>query len=225
MKLLKLFTLSLILISSIACKSKYNLYSGDLAETKARPVLTAAHDDYEKTEIKDRKVLFTANLDLRVDHPDTANVALEQLANNFGGYVQELGTYRTVIRVKSNTLDEAIEQIGKIGKVLNKEIIGSDVTVSYQDAGIRLENAQKARNRYLELLKKAETVDEILKVEKELERLNTELDLLRGRINRIDHLEAFSTININLKERKKPGILGYIGLGLYHSVKWLFVRN
>lgn len=51
------------------------------------------------------------------------------------------------------------------------------------------------------------------------------IDLLKGKTNRIDQLDAFATITVNLKERKKPGVLGYIGLGLYHSVKGLFVRG
>lgn len=35
----------------------------------------------------------------------------------------------------------------------------------------------------------------------------------------------YSTITVSLSERKKPGILGYIGIGVYHAIKWLFVRN
>ena len=60
---------------------------------------------------------------------------------------------------------------------------------------------------------------------RELERLNETIGLLKGRMARLDHLEAYSTINVELRERKKPGLLGYIGLGAYHAVKWLFVRN
>ncbi|MBK6622314.1 MAG: DUF4349 domain-containing protein [Saprospirales bacterium] len=102
---------------------------------------------------------------------------------------------------------------------------GQDVTDEYTDYQIRLDNARKARERYLELLAKAENVEAALKVEKELERLNETIDLLEGKMTRIDHLSEFSTITIALKERKNPGLIGYIGIGLYYSVKWLFVRN
>ena len=74
-------------------------------------------------------------------------------------------------------------------------------------------------------MEEAENVEAALKVEKELERLNEKIDLLKGKINRIDHLSEYSTISINYEQHKKPGILGYIGLGLYKGVKWLFVRN
>ena len=107
----------------------------------------------------------------------------------------------------------------------NKNIVGQDVTEEYTDYKIRLENAEKARKRYLELLAKAEDVEATLKVEKELERLNETIDLLKGKMKRINHLSEYSTITVNLKEKKKPGLLGYIGIAIYHSVKWLFVRN
>ena len=60
---------------------------------------------------------------------------------------------------------------------------------------------------------------------KELERLNTELDQLQGQMKRLENLTSFSTITIRHEERKKPGPIGYIGIGLYEAVKWLFVRN
>ncbi|MBL4577871.1 MAG: DUF4349 domain-containing protein, partial [Flavobacteriales bacterium] len=90
---------------------------------------------------------------------------------------------------------------------------------------IRLDNAEKSRKRYLELLNMANTVSQALLVEHELERLNQTIDLLKGKINRMSHLTAYATITINLKEEVKPGVLGYMGIAIYHSVKWLFVRG
>lgn len=173
----------------------------------------------------DRKILFSAYLSLTVDNSDTVNFQIEKIAEKYDGYVNEVGTYRTIIRVKSEKLNEAIEDISDLGKLQSKNLKGQDVTEEFLDYQIRLENAQKARDRYLELLAKAENVEAALKVEKELERLNETIDLLKGKMNRINHLSEYSTLTINLKEKKKPGVLGYIGIGLYYSVKWLFVRN
>ncbi|MCO6481049.1 MAG: DUF4349 domain-containing protein [Phaeodactylibacter sp.] len=174
---------------------------------------------------QERKALYFAYLTLVVENPDSAGRQIERIAEKYNGYVNEIGSYRAIIRVESGQLDAAIADIEALGKLRRKNILGQDVTEEYQDYQIRLENAEKARGRYLELLNKAETVEEILKVERELERLNETIDLLKGRMARLDHLEAFSTISVELQERKKPGLLGYIGLGVYHAVKWLFVRN
>jgi hypothetical protein len=188
-------------------------------------LLASNNDKYYDVEKVEKKILFSVFLSLAVEVPDTANSHIEKIAKKYNGYVNEIGTYRTIIRVKSENLNDAIKDISELGKVQSKSLSGQDVTEEYLDYKIRLENAEKSRERYLELLSKAENVEAALKVEKELERLNETIDLLKGKMNRIDHLSEYSTITINLKEKKKPGLIGYIGLGLYHSVKWLFVRN
>lgn len=173
----------------------------------------------------ERKIIFSAFVSLVVHIPDSANVHIEKIAKKYDGYINEVGTYRTIIRVESEHLKSAISDLSKLGKINSKNIKGQDVTESYYDFMIRLENAKKSREKYLELLAKAENVEAALMVEKELERLNETIDLIKGKMNRINHLSAYSTITISLKEKRKPGMLGYIGIGLYHSIKWLFVRN
>ena len=231
MKKVRLFILTITLSGFfVGCSSTRSSSAGwnyDSENEQLNSDLLLASNDksFYKTKSIERKVLFSALLSLTVGKPDTANIQIEKIAKKYNGYVNEIGTYRTIIRVKSTNLDSAIKDISRLGKVQNKNISGQDVTDKYLDYQIRLDNAEKSRKRYLELLSKAENVEAALKVEKELERLNEVIDLLKGKMNRINHLSEFSTITINLKEKKKPGLLGYIGLGLYHSVKWLFVRN
>jgi len=122
-------------------------------------------------------------------------------------------------------LDQAIKEIAKLGKVTSKNVSSNDITDSYRDSEIRLENALKSRNRYLELLAKAENVEATLKVERELERLNTEIDILKGRLKNYDNQITYSQIDVYLFQKVKPGIVGYVFVGLYESIKWLFVRG
>jgi hypothetical protein len=173
----------------------------------------------------ERKIIYNAFITLAVEYTDSTGSDIKKIAQKYEGYVQEEGTYRAIIRVKANLLEQAIADVGLLGKMKEKRLSGTDVTDDYLDYEIRLDNALKARQRYLALLEQAENVESALKVEKELERLNEVIELIKGKMNRIDHLSQFATINITLQEYKKPGVLGYVGLGFYHAVKWLFVRN
>jgi hypothetical protein len=181
--------------------------------------------DLEQRQSVDKKVIYSSSIYLTVENPDTAIARLTNIAQQHNGYVQESGTTKCVIRIPNESRTAAAGAIEACGKVTYKNTTGEDVSDQYADYEIRLDNARNARKRYLELLEKAATVAEALLVEKELERLNETIDLLEGKMNRIDHLSTYSTITIYLKEKKKPGIIGYIGIGIYHSVKWLFVRN
>ena len=175
--------------------------------------------------INEKKIVRTASVHLTTKTPDSIPNQLSAIAEKFNGYVKENGSYYSTIRVEAQYLDSALLAVEALGRLDSKSIRGNDVTSEYLDNKMRLENAEKARTRYLELLEKAENVEAALLVEKELERLNETIEMLKGNLNKTDHLVAYSTINIYTKEKKKPGLLGYIGIGLYKSVKWLFVRN
>lgn len=224
---LSIFTLllSAVLFSCSSTKNSGSTYSWPTDSETADGITLNESDQGMRGENPDRKIIFNAQLSLAVDIPDSANGRIVDIAKKYGGYVHESGTFRSAIRVKSVHLQDAVRDISDLGKVRSKSISGYDVTEEYYDYQIRLDNAEKSRKRYLELLAKAENVQAALKVEKELERLNETIDLLKGKMNRIDHLSEYSTIFIEIKERKKPGLLGYIGVGIYHAVKWLFVRN
>lgn len=172
-----------------------------------------------------KKMVYTAFVTLTVKRPDSAIVSLERLAAVYEGYVSESSSNRVVMRVKSDQTKAVIAALAPIGKIEHQDVTGSDVSERYYDERLRLENAEKARARYLELLAKAENVEAALKVEKELERLNQDIESAKGRLQRLENSIAFSTITVYVKEKKKPGIIGYVFVGMYYGLKWLFVRN
>ncbi|OJJ21621.1 hypothetical protein BKI52_14005 [marine bacterium AO1-C] len=181
----------------------------------------------KKPKAIDRLIIYDAYMQLVHDQPDSDSLKnfFMQLAQKYEGYVLNINSSRVKVRVPSKDIQAAIQDLTAIGKVKDKSITTRDVTAKFYDRTIRLENAQKTRARYLKLLDKAKNVEEILKVEKELERLNATIDLLKGELNQYSHLVTYSTINVRLNLRDKPGILSYPLIGLYKGVRWLFVRN
>ncbi len=210
----KITTILLILVGILAACTSQKGYSPSYSNVRGGA-----------EEEQARMIAYDASIDLIVKNPDTTLVYLKQIVSSRKGYIVSISATRTVFRVEASQLESTLEEIGQLGKTENKRIWGQDVTDEYQDLNIRLENAQKARERYLELLSQAENVQAALMVEKELERLNNEIDLLQGKINRLEHITAYSSITVNVKEKVKPGIVGYVFVGLYKSVKWFFVRN
>lgn len=174
---------------------------------------------------QDRKLIYAAFLSLRVPEPDSTVDKIVRLATEFGGNIISTNSRNAIVRVPAERFQEALEEIATFGKLKSKRMEGEDVTDAYRDYAIRLDNAEKSRLRYLELLALAKNVDEAIIVERELERLNETIDLFKGRMNQLDQLEAFSTINVSVEKKAKLGPLGYVFKGLYSGVKWLFVRE
>jgi hypothetical protein len=90
---------------------------------------------------------------------------------------------------------------------------------------LRLDNAEKTRLRYLALLERADNLNEILKLEKELSQLNAKIEILKGKIRRLSHQIEYSDIYVKTIKDNKPGPVSYVFVGVLEGVKWLFVRN
>ena len=75
------------------------------------------------------------------------------------------------------------------------------------------------------MLDKAKTVEEILKIEIELERINEKINRTEGRLKYITQSVDLALLSINLEEKVKPGIVGAVFYYLGKGVKWLFVIN
>lgn len=187
-------------------------------------------DDTDKVVMRQSKlaphskmIIYNAFIKVVAKNVDTLHKELKVIAERNEGYVLTLGDHEAVIRVKSGNINQALAEISKTVKLKSKTVRGEDVTEEFMNLQVRLDNANKSRQRYLELLQKATTVEETLKVEKELERLNLEIDLLEGKMNKMSHLVNYSTIRIQIEKKKVLGPLGYLSVGIYKLVKVLFV--
>jgi hypothetical protein len=206
---------SLVLLFGCASNRNYN-YEKSASSVMAGQLME---------DSRDRVIIYNASLTIVSKKPDTTFAHIAEVAKKYNGYLLNISNYMATIRVTSKNLKSALSDIENLGRVKHKYLYSEDVTEEYRDNAIRLENAEKARGRYLELLQKAQNVDETIKVEKELERLNTDIDLLKGKQKRYEHLEEFSTITVSVEQKKYLGPLGYVSKGLYYIVKWMFVLN
>ncbi len=171
----------------------------------------------------ERKTYYEAYMTLDVSNVDKSFLLLKESMNGFDAYILSSSKTGIIFRVKSEKMESFIAKVTNLGDVKKKNIIGQDVTEQFEDLKIQLENANGARDKYMKLLEKAATVDEILKVEKELERITEKIELLEGKFNRINQIVSYSLVSVELEEKVTPGPLGWVFYGLYKGIAWLFV--
>ena len=75
-----------------------------------------------------------------------------------------------------------------------KEISSQDVTEEYIDVEARIKTKKVLEARYLELLKKAGKVSEMLEIEKELSTIREEIEVQEGRLRYMKNRVALSTV-------------------------------
>lgn len=147
----------------------------------------------------DRKMVYSASLELVVNQIEKAVADTETIAGEFGGYVAQVRTNQITIRVPAKDYQTAMERIASLGTVTNRTVDALDVTDDYVDLEARLRNAQAVRARLEALLEKAENSTAAVEIERELARVGEQLEQLQGKLELLRNRVAFSTITATFK--------------------------
>ncbi len=113
---------------------------------------------------------------------------------NEGGYVETRNDADIVCRVPVASFKKLIEELKTYGIVTRFSESAEDVTRQHLDLVIRLENADKSRQRLLAILEKATDTEAILKIEQEIRRLTDEIEQMQASLRNLDQQIAYSTI-------------------------------
>ncbi|QEE48809.1 DUF4349 domain-containing protein [Flavobacterium alkalisoli] len=156
-----------------------------------------------KAKQTDPKIIKTATLHFETQNLETTADKIKQAIGKFNGQVQsdeERNEYNTVtrsliIRIPNESFDNFIDEISKgVSYFDRKEISSRDVTEEYIDNESRIKTKKALEERYLELLKKANKVSEMLEIEKELSVIREEIESKQGRLQYLDNQVSFSSV-------------------------------
>ena len=144
-------------------------------------------------------LIYSGDLRVEVSRAEDAGEEFLAKVEAWGGYLQSQAGTALTVRVPATRFDEAFELARSAGRVLAENRRASDVTEEYVDLGIRADNARKSRARLLEILEKADKVEDILKIEAELRRLTEELERMEGRLKFLADQVAMSTLTADFR--------------------------
>ncbi|MCA9650939.1 MAG: DUF4349 domain-containing protein [Myxococcales bacterium] len=153
----------------------------------------------------DQMLIFNGTVGLLVDHLGTATGIDEavDLAVRAGGYIAQQTDTTVILRVPSGKFRKVMRGVEKLGDVQSRSVQTLDVSEEFHDLGVQLEHLEATRDRIKKLLSTAKDLQEIMTVERELERLGGEIDRIRGRMRFLSSQAAFSTLTVAFAERPK----------------------
>jgi hypothetical protein len=154
-------------------------------------------------------IIKTVSLSLEVAQLDSIEQKVQVLTPKYKGYVARSSRYNytggseitMTIRVPVQSLDALVLDLEKIAlQVTSKEADTKDVGEEFVDLQTRLENKRAAEKRYREILRQANTIEDILKVEDRLRRIREEIEAKEGRLKYLKDQVAYSTINLRCNQ-------------------------
>ena len=152
-----------------------------------------------------RIIVRTVDTTLVVGDVSWAIENIGSLAVQMGGWVVSTNQlYKhsgaISIRVPAERLDEALRYLRDLATKVESEISTSqDFTDEYMDTQARVRNLQATEEALIGFLDKAENVEEALKVQVELTKVQEDIEKLQGRLGFLEQSSAFSLIQIELK--------------------------
>ena len=160
------------------------------------------------------KIIETAYLSLEVtDVPGTAE-SLKGIAVAKGGYIsstsiqknyRDMMTGTVVLRVPQAEFDSTLAGVKALGTVKSASTQGEDITEEYVDLQAQRTSYQNQLAQYNAIMKQSTKVEDIIKVQVQIDRVQTELNRLDGRLKYLDSRVDFSTITVNLQEPEPVG--------------------
>jgi hypothetical protein len=123
-----------------------------------------------------------------------------------GGYIsnenqnRESGNLENswTVRIPAEKFDTFLGDVEKESiYVDSKNVSAEDVTAEYVDNELRIKSKQKVFERYLELLKQAKNVQEIMAVEEQIRVIREEIESKEGRQKYLNDQVSFSTITVS----------------------------
>ncbi|MFZ5352985.1 MAG: DUF4349 domain-containing protein [Bacillota bacterium] len=202
-----------------------------------------------------RKVIKSGSLTIKVANLDAKVNEIKSLAEGSGGYVENsqvnnnnvntvssvvledeengriikqttIKTASVIIRIPENSFDSIFESLKAMGEVEAENINGSDITAQYRDTETAVKNMELKESKLQDLMaNKATTVDEILRIETELNNVRTQIDMMKGELKRWDDLVQLSSVYISLTEIKEEELQSVNVSSLWSRAQKGFIKT
>ena len=170
--------------------------------------------DETATPVRDEaKIIRTAQVKYMVDNLTAATQKTEQLTKQFGGYISTSGSrsdydrniFEVTIRVPSGKFKTLMDSLlGLSVYTDHNRMQARDVTAEFVDIEARLKTRYELEKRYLAILQKANNVEDILNVERQLQQIREQIEVAEGRLKYLRNQVGMSTVHVEMYERLEP---------------------
>ena len=179
-----------------------------------------------------RKLIRTVSLSLETKEFDSVLTNLSTKTTELGGYIEtstvngnsyshhstRYASY--VIRIPADKLNEFVEVVSELGNVTQKNESVEDVTLRYIDVESHKKALETEQERLLELLSKAENMEEILTIESKLSDIRYEIENYESQLKTMDNQIDYSTVSVYVDEVERVTDTGE--KGFFEEIKERF---
>ncbi|WP_439152637.1 DUF4349 domain-containing protein [Winogradskyella sp.] len=176
----------------------------------------------------DQKLIKESYLAFQTEDLDKSYQEIVAIVKKNNGYIQDDSAdkgYNRIsrlitLRIPTNNFQSAVDDISSTVDFFDsKRISSKDVTEEFIDLEARLKAKRTLEERYLDLLKKAKNVKEVLEIERELSKIREEIEAKQGRLKYLKNKVSLSTIQIQFyKISSETGVTKSYGSKMWNAI-------
>ena len=174
-------------------------------------------------ESSNRKIVYTGNISLQTLEYEKSAQSIHDKITKYGGFIESEDTYnddpywyysdrtgaaanRTrrnlsmTARIPAEKFDAFMKDLENDGQVTNTSVNAQNISVAYATREASKKALEIEQKRLLEMMEKAETVEDMIAVEKRLTQVERELNEDKTKLSAMDRDVNFSTVYISLQE-------------------------
>ena len=112
----------------------------------------------------------------------------------------EIKHNKLIIRIPMDHYESFVSGMSAFGNVTEKNQDVENITKSYQDTETRIKALKTQENRLLEMMKKAETISDMITVEDRLTEVQSELEYYQNNLNTMDNKVNYGTVELSIHQ-------------------------
>lgn len=171
-------------------------------------------DSSNEPSSPEQKLIKRYRVTLETTEYDRTRSEISALVESYGGYFSSSserggGTSsgrrssrygEFTVRIPAEKLDEFISELGGKGNVISSNLTTDDITESYYSYQSRLDALALQEQRILDMMKKADSLDYLIKLEDKLSQIRSEINELNYKLKYYDKSVDYSYATISLCE-------------------------
>lgn len=177
---------------------------------------TSLSGDFQTGDMpSQRKIVKHTDLELETKEFETAISQILQTVEQNGGYIESQNVNGQSLRyndsyyeryayinarVPSDKLDAVAQAIGGMCNVTSRNESIDDITDNYYDVDAHLKSLKLQEERLLDILSKAEKLDDVISLEQALSEVRYQIESLTSTLRRMDSQVQYSYLNMSVRE-------------------------
>lgn len=158
--------------------------------------------EMESASTFERKLIKTGNITLEISSLSESEAMMIDFAKQFGGYITDSSmyeySYNATVKIPVEKFEEAMTAAGELGKIKYRSVNSQDVTDEFYDLQTRLETKKIVQKKLESYLASAKDIKDLLEVERQLNNVTSDIEVMEGRMKRLTNQIDYSTLYISM---------------------------